>query len=128
MSCTFDGPPILSGGQADGVDAIHDALVVGDCSIGVLPGEFIGFDDLVGYFYSIVALPAHLLDWNDELAFGDSLVTIVAENGDTSSNAHAGHKLFGAFRNRVDQVGAHRFFDIDQNVQRVVAGLSLLIF
>ena len=47
VSCTFDGPPVLSRGQADSVDAVHDALVVGDSPEGVFPGEVVGFEYLV---------------------------------------------------------------------------------
>src|SRR5699024_2310746 len=52
----LDRAPVVAGGQGHGVDAVHDALVVGCCPVGIDAGKVIGHDDAVAHLLAVEAL------------------------------------------------------------------------
>jgi hypothetical protein len=127
MGSAFDGSPVLSGGEADSIDAVHDSLVVGDGSEGIFHGELVCFNNFLSNFDSLMSFPLHVLDGDGEGAACSAFDAVVAEDGDAGSNAHTQHNFFGPFRDCVDYVGSHRFFHVDQNVQRIVVVAWLFV-
>ena len=50
MRSRRNGAPVVSGCQHDGVDAVHDAFVIGDGAIRIDVGKLIGFNQSVAHF------------------------------------------------------------------------------
>ncbi|MBS1270081.1 MAG: hypothetical protein MAG794_01034 [Gammaproteobacteria bacterium] len=59
----FHCPPIIAGGQGDGVDTVHDALVVGGRPIRIDSREIAGNDDAVPHLFAVEPFTVQLFHW-----------------------------------------------------------------
>ena len=112
-----NGAPIVSGCQHDGIDAVHDAFVVGDGAIRIDVSKLIGFDQPVAHFIT------------GELSFGQKCSRYPAFGGrqavgrvigqDAHQSFAAGQTLQvrdDAFHHRIDDVGPHRLQRLDMEM------------
>ena len=100
VNARLDGAPVVSGGDQDRVDAVHDALVVGRAAIRVEIGEERGFLD------GATELGRDVRDLAGR--FDELGVDQVGKNA--QADALAGQLLEGIlerFTDLVDEIGAH---------------------
>src|SRR5699024_7129218 len=105
----LDGAGVVTGGQCDGGDAVHDALVVGGRPVRVGLGQGGGGDHVPHDLGS-----AELVGGQGGVAAHEALVGLVGQ--DAQQRAPAG-QLGDAWGERlghgVDRVGAHRVAHVD---------------
>ena len=83
----FDGPPVVPGGDTDGVDAVHDAFVVGRGPIGINDGEGVGFFDPAGHFAAVHPLGSKRISRNGAASRGRPLIGQVGEDAQIGAAA-----------------------------------------
>ena len=113
----FHRPPVVAGRESDGVDAVHDALVVGRRSVGVDGRELAGDDDAVAHLLAVVAVVAEVLDRDLHLGSHQRAIGQIRQNPE--EDLAAGDTLderSDAFAHGVDQIGAHGVAGVDQKV------------
>ena len=117
MRAGLDGPPVVSGGERDRVDAVHHSLVVRAGAVGVGFGEARRLGDAVRHLRSGEAEIRQLLERNVAGRARQPQVRQVGENAQPHPPAaDALQERRHAFAHGVDQVGAHRILRIDDEV------------
>ncbi len=117
MGAGLDGPPVVAGGDAYRVDAVHDALVMGGGAPGVDHGEGVGLGDELG---RLPAGDARLLQRgrrNEAAGRGGAPVGQIAQDAQVHPPAgQFGHARSHGLDGGVDGVGAHRVAGVIEQV------------
>ena len=74
MCSGFNGPPIITGGDSNSVDPVHNAFVVGCRSIWVGRGKGPGFKNRLGNLLTLHFASSQLLDRDQALGAGHAPV------------------------------------------------------
>ena len=113
----LDGAPVVAGGERHGVDAVHDALVVGGGAVRVDVGEVGGDDDAVAHALAGEALARERGGRQRDLGARQRAVGEVGEDAQEDLALGDGLDQRGhAFAHAVDQVGAHGVAGVDEQV------------
>ena len=114
MGGCFDGPPILAGGEGEGVDRVHDAFVVSGGSEDVELGEPVAFEDSPGEREAgdgevgVRVEVGEQGDWQFEAGGGQSGGREVGEDFEqTLAARQLLQKRVDVFQQRVGLVGPH---------------------
>jgi hypothetical protein len=117
MRRRFDGAPVVARREGNGINAIHDALVVRSGAIRIDAGEFIREDDAVTHFLARITLAGQILGRDHAARAHHGAVGEVGKNAQEDTAAgHRFHQRGNAFAHGVDQIGAHCVARVDQQV------------
>ena len=108
MSARLDGAPVVAGSDDDRVHAVHDALVVGRCPVGVHGGEGVSGDNAIPDLFPGEIVKSQLVHRNGAPGPGDPPVRQVRK--DTQMDFPARDRFYAGgqpLTGRIDRVRTH---------------------
>ena len=116
----LNSPPILTGGQANTIDSIHNTFIMSWSPIDILSGKFVCFNDFPGNIASFVTFSAHHFGRNFKPSNSFSLSTVVRKDGDTSAKTHFHDLNFQSLTKGINDICAHSITDIYNNINDIL--------
>ena len=113
----LDRAPVVAGGDREGVDAVHDPLVVGGRAVRVGGGELVGVEHPLGHLRAVHAVARERRERDAHRGARQAPVGQVGEDAETRRTAR---DLLDHRRERLDQrvdgVGAHRVAGVEEEM------------
>ena len=114
----FDGAEVVAGGDGHGIDAVHDALVVGGRAVRIDQRQIVRQHDAVAHLGAGEALHGQILRRYGHLGANQRAIGEVGEDAQEDLAAGDGfHEARHAFAHAVDDVRAHGVAGVHQQVQ-----------
>ena len=116
---SLDGPPVVAGGDRNGIDAVEDAFVVGGRTMGIDGRKTIGRHDAVPDLGALESIACQRFDVDNRSGPRQGAITQIRNDAQQNATARDGFEFcrYG-FTHAIDQIGAHRITGVDQKMDK----------
>ncbi len=117
MSAGFDSAPVVAGGDGKCVDAVHDALVMGCCTIRVNRCDIVRRNDAISNCIGCKTSRLEIVGCIAHRRPGQRPVSEVGQDAQLDiAAAQLGNRGRHCFAQRIDEIGSHGIAGIDEKM------------